>query len=355
MAAVVTAAATLYYLLTPKVDVYVCKAEAFHNSMEYNNPETSSQYELIADYAGNNFLDNFHFWSEDDPTHGTVNYVTREEASARNLTFYHNGTGQWYIKADSTNIVGKGERGRDSVRLESKERFHRGLFVIDVLHMPEGCGTWPAFWMYDEPWPLKGEIDIIENTNLATGNAAAMHTGTNCTMKHVAASAFQGAWNPGLLAQPAADCYVKAAHQTENQGCSLAFRDNTYGRPFNEEGGGIYATLWDSEGVRVWVFKRGCMPQDLVCGRPQPDTWGIPEAHFQLGPDCDEQQHFGNLKIVINLTFCGDWAGTSWLASSCVTKGPSCDRYVRRHPRAFSEAYWRIQNIRVYKDPAQEL
>ena len=44
---------------------------------------------------------------------------------------------------------------RDSVRLEGKRRFNRGLFILDVRHMPAGCGTWPAFWLVDElNWPV---------------------------------------------------------------------------------------------------------------------------------------------------------------------------------------------------------
>ena len=52
---------------------------------------------------------------------------------------------------------------RDSVRLEGKTRFNRGLFLLDVRHMPDGCGVWPAFWMTDEAnWPRNGEVDILE-------------------------------------------------------------------------------------------------------------------------------------------------------------------------------------------------
>ena len=39
---------------------------------------------------------------------------------------------------------------RESIRLEGKQRFNRGLFIIDVRHMPAGCGVWPAFWLTDE-------------------------------------------------------------------------------------------------------------------------------------------------------------------------------------------------------------
>ncbi|NNE03119.1 MAG: glycoside hydrolase family 16 protein, partial [Eudoraea sp.] len=30
------------------------------------------------------------------------------------------------------------------------------------IKMPAGNGMWPAFWTYGDPWPTKGEIDIVE-------------------------------------------------------------------------------------------------------------------------------------------------------------------------------------------------
>jgi hypothetical protein len=55
---------------------------------------------------------------------------------------------------------------RESMRLEGKRPFNRGLFIIDVRHMSAGCGVWPAFWLTDEAnWPVNGEIDIVEGVN----------------------------------------------------------------------------------------------------------------------------------------------------------------------------------------------
>jgi beta-glucanase (GH16 family) len=45
--------------------------------------------------------------------------------------------------------------GRSSIRLTSKKSYDSGLVVIDVNHMPTGCGTWPAFWMVGPDWPNK--------------------------------------------------------------------------------------------------------------------------------------------------------------------------------------------------------
>lgn len=60
-----------------------------------------------------------------------------------------------------------GDGPRDSVRLEGRRRFERGLFLRDVRHMPDGCGVWPAFWLTDEDiWPANGEVDILEGARI---------------------------------------------------------------------------------------------------------------------------------------------------------------------------------------------
>ena len=68
------------------------------------------------------------------------------------------------MRADARSIVHPSARGRDSVRIISNFAYSDSVLVLDVQHMPEGCGTWPAFWTLskDGPWPTGGEIDIIE-------------------------------------------------------------------------------------------------------------------------------------------------------------------------------------------------
>ena len=47
------------------------------------------------------------------------------------------------MASDSTSIASG--RGRDSVRLISKNQYTHGLFVVDLAHMPgNACGMWPA-------------------------------------------------------------------------------------------------------------------------------------------------------------------------------------------------------------------
>jgi hypothetical protein len=50
-----------------------------------------------------------------------------------------------YIGVDYTNteVVTNNGDGRASVRIETKKTYTRGLFVVDLKHMPGGiCGTW---------------------------------------------------------------------------------------------------------------------------------------------------------------------------------------------------------------------
>ena len=66
--------------------------------------------------------------------------------------------------------------------LQSKSQYDAGLFVIDLEHMPTGCGTWPAFWLVGPSWPYGGEIDIIEGVDDTSVVATTLHTNQGCSM-----------------------------------------------------------------------------------------------------------------------------------------------------------------------------
>ena len=161
--------------------------------------------------------------------------------------------------------------------------------------MPYGCGTWPAFWSLGPDWPSHGEIDIIEGVNTNVKNLMSLHTSDNCTTA--------GINETGTLLT--ADCYEGA---NENSGCAVSSIDvDSYGSTFNNEGGGVYAMEWTSQYIRTWFFKRASVPASIINGRPDPSTFGTPDANFEGG--CDIDSHFGNHQIVFDITFCGDYAG----------------------------------------------
>ncbi len=95
------------------------------------------------------------------------------------LCGWGNGEEQWYLP-DNVSV------GDGVLRIEAKRQRHggrqytsgklstEGLFAqkygrIEArMKLPKGAGYWPAFWAMpadsDKPWPLHGEIDILENS-----------------------------------------------------------------------------------------------------------------------------------------------------------------------------------------------
>ena len=158
-------------------------------------PVARTHFVLKDKFVGNDFYSGFQFETADDPTHGRVNYVDKDTAIHNNLTHGkllaltcwacrfivpHESSAtdtKFFMRADSKKIVGKNDRGRDSVRISSWNAYDEAVIVLDLQHMPEGCSTWPAFWTLSQkgPWPNGGEIDIVEGT---------LHTPLNRTCPH---------------------------------------------------------------------------------------------------------------------------------------------------------------------------
>ncbi|KAI5777566.1 concanavalin A-like lectin/glucanase domain-containing protein, partial [Geopyxis carbonaria] len=240
-----------------------------------------------------------------------------------------------FIGADATALA---PNGRKAVRLESKKRYTHGLFLLDATHVPAGCGTWPAFWTFGPNWPSSGEIDIMEGVNNMPENNIALHTSPGCVVT--------GAGGTGAVRTK--NCDVNAAGQPANEGCSTRdLRPSAFGAGFNANRGGLYAMEWNSEAIKVWFFPRGSAPADAMGARPAPENWGPPVAVFQGACNIDER--FREHRIVINTSFCGDWAGSVWGQSAeCAAKAASCVDWVANHPKAFKGAYWRILGLRVF-------
>jgi hypothetical protein len=82
--------------------------------------------------------------------------------------------------------------------------------------------------------------------------------------------------------------------------------------------------------------------------RVNPDNWETPATYFpNTKPDID--RHFTAQSIVINLTFRGDWAGNTYAQSGC---SGTCGDYVNHNPNAFTDAYFDLVFLRIYKRQA---
>lgn len=144
------------------------------------------------------------------------------------------------------------------------------------------------------------------------------------------------------------NCDVNAEGQSQNEGCQIQTQDSrTYGKGFNDNGGGVYATEITSSFINIFFFPRGSIPSDVSGASPDPSSWGKPMAVFK--GDCDISKTFQDLQIVFTNTFCGAWAGNVWSDGQCASKADTCVDYVKNNPSAFQDAYWSVNSLKVYQ------
>lgn len=192
----------------------------------------AKNFYLKDQWRGEDFFKGWNWFTDDDPTHGRVNYVGKDEARSKNLTYgtffsllpkspapssVHHlsrftlfdslvGGGSFIMRADDRAVVDPSARGRDSVRISSQNTYDEAIIVLDLKHMPAGCATWPAFRTKTQagPSPPGAVVDIIEGksqsdsclvflyhssayfrragVNLNKENQATLHTAPNCTI-----------------------------------------------------------------------------------------------------------------------------------------------------------------------------
>ncbi|KAL8980072.1 MAG: hypothetical protein Q9177_005978 [Variospora cf. flavescens] len=302
-------------------------------------------YSLADSYTASNFFDSFIFFDGKDPTNGFVQYKDLKTAAKSGLIAIE-GTGDNAAVYMGVDHKTKDPAGRASVRISSKKSYNHGLFLFDIEHNPGSiCGTWPAFWLLSDSgkWPVGGEIDIFEGVNEQSDNKMTLHTTPGCLIKNTDFS--------GEVETP--NCDVNAPGQGANMGCGILYpkgKAHSYGKSMNAVGGGVYATMWTSQDIRVYYFPRSSIPKDITMGKPDPPKWGMPAAKFAAG--CNIDQHFSGLNIIFNTAFCGDWAGDAsvWDKSRCKAKAPTCKEYVQNNPEAFKDAYWMIRSVKVYQE-----
>ena len=293
---------------------------------------------LTDNYSGHNFFNNFQAFTDADPTGGFVQYHNYQIAvSNKNVGTVANYQNASYMGVDAVNVM---TSGRPSVRITSNKSYNHGLFMADIAHMPGGtCGVWPAFWLVGPDWPSNGEIDILEGANAQLSNQMTLHTGDDCLIG-----------TTGYLGKAVTlNCNTRAPDQPENAGCGIVSQDNkSYGAGFNQIGGGVYAMHWNSSAIAIWFWPRSSIPSDISSGNPDPSTWPAPMSLFT--GSCDIDKNFKNLQIVFDTTFCGQWAGKHWANSTCASKASTCEEYVGQNPKAFADAYWLVNYVKVFDE-----
>ncbi|KAF8912952.1 concanavalin A-like lectin/glucanase domain-containing protein [Gymnopilus junonius] len=308
---------------------------------------SSSPWKLISSYQGNSFFDGWDFFTDPDPTEGIVQYIDQNTAVTSGLLEI-NSQGNAVMRVETTPVVSGNRR---SIRITTQTQFTGGLVVMDSVHIPTGCGTWPAFWTNGPDWPAGGEIDIVEGVGDYTNDQATIHTNVGCTLSSSTPSVLDisGSIVGGT------NC---AAQTTGNQGCGIrAATNNSFGSGFNSNGGGVYAMKWDSTGIAVYFFPRGSEPGDITARAPQPDSWGAALARWPAA-SCDPFKFFTNHSAIFDTTLCGQWAGAVWDTAgipgqeqSCAqrTGVSTCEAFVRANGAAMQEAYWEVKSVMIYQ------
>ncbi|KZT30404.1 glycoside hydrolase family 16 protein [Neolentinus lepideus HHB14362 ss-1] len=327
------------------------------SSFEYDKNGSSFLWVIQDTYEGQSFFDRFGFYSDSDPTHGTVTYVNASTAFSSGLAYVTNDN-KVIMKGDNSTWLPEGtDRSRSvpavhivgsnvfilincSVRVSSYAQYNTGLFILDVDRAPWGCGVWPAFWTVGSgQWPYTGEIDIVEGVHDNQHNQVTWHTGENCTLTPTANFTGTIVQTNG---QDNLNCY---GNTNDNAGCGITeWSRASYGPTFDAQGGGVFAMKWDDEGIAVWSFYRAAVPADVVDGQPNPSGWPEPDAALDPA-GCDPIANFVNHSIVFDITFCGDWAGNSYTTSGC--PGTCAERLM--DPSNFVNASWIINTLKVYK------
>ncbi|KAG8982997.1 hypothetical protein FRB94_008174 [Tulasnella sp. JGI-2019a] len=301
-------------------------------------PASTATYSIADTYIGPSFLTGFTHQAIPDPTNGRVNYTDQAFALAKNLTFVSSDT--LIMRADYTTVLSASGPGRNSVRIQSNKQYTTSVTIVNLRHMPQGCATWPAFWMTSstQPWPDAGEIDIIEGVNDVVPNTSTLHTLQGCTMSNATIT------QTGTL--ETTDCYWQ---DNGNAGCGTQPKKaNNYGPALNAVGGGWYITEKTSTHINIWFWARNdaTVPASVLngAGTIKIADLGEPYANFS-NASCDMNTFFGPEAIIINLTLCGDWAGNVY-PSTCPK---TCVDHVNQDPADFANAYWDIASVRVYE------
>ncbi|KAF8508249.1 hypothetical protein BU17DRAFT_56797, partial [Hysterangium stoloniferum] len=313
----------------------------------------------VREYAGDTFFDD-NLWTYyglfDNLTNGDVIYVDRDTAMNGGLT-YVSGQSTAIIRVDNYTTVPFNFK-RNTVRITSNDFYDQGsLWIFDAIHLPFGCSVWPAWWSKatTSPYTTIGEIDIIENINLAQTNQMALHTTPGCF--HTSAPAQPGASG----ADP--DCSTPS-------GCLVSDLDpRSWGQNFAAAGGGIFATQFDFTGIYIWFWSRADVPATLLpSAQVTPldiSQWGPPTASY-LAATCNISQFFTPQQLVLNIDLCVTRrAGVpSIYQSTCGNEPPNdpTNPVSSQNPRIpacyadnvvgpgsrYDNAYFEINHIRTY-------
>ena len=141
-----------------------------------NNPDNSNDdsdndnkdWELVWEDEFNGDLSDWNIW-EGGAFNNEIQLYQKEQLTTNNgiLTI---STRKENVSGD-TNPFDDTQKDFEYVsgRIETKVQYgpsdtngEQNYRFMARIKLPKGFGMWPAFWSYADPWPTKGEIDVLE-------------------------------------------------------------------------------------------------------------------------------------------------------------------------------------------------
>ncbi|KAF8830521.1 hypothetical protein HHX47_DHR2000957 [Lentinula edodes] len=289
----------------------------------------AATYTVSDTYTGQDFLNSFTVQNIPDPTNGRVNYVDAATAKNDNLTFA--SATNFIARADFTTILDPNGPGRNSVRLLSNKQY--GLGRTSTICQKDAV-----------PGLLSGLLEIKETIgqlpSVSSLKGDSLYNSPSEQRGSIMLALIKGRFIPVQIVQ----CPPLEQKQERLSNLIVTLH---FGPTFNSNGGGWYAMELTDDFVKIWFWARGTsVPSDVSGGSSTIDTdnWGTPVAYFP-NTSCSISSHFGPQNIIINLTFCGDWAGAVYSSSGCPS---TCVDYVNNNPAEFENAYFDFLSLKAY-------
>lgn len=362
-------------------------------------PDTDVNYEnyfFALDFENNQYelteFEKYFFttFPHDDPTLGNVNYDRMKWINDDMIKLLESDGLYGFIKSRNDSL------GFDSFRFTSKPYYNLNKNAQKILFVfkgkfPSAHGVWPAWWLngsrqeewlykesiqsvsdkfldrysgigefYNTPspvnctdWPAAGEVDIVETIN---GNNIIHNTIHTCPQM------CDSEWNNNGIIINCAN-----ANLTDpNSGCS--------GKSYNVSSPeGTFACLWQNNSFHYYYWDSEADVRSNggpLSSSPDPESWKQSNLKnqvrlFEGSVECNEESHkawqcetckgrnkceFKNLKMVINITLCGIWAGYEF--DETKNSLDNCREYVLGKGReSIDNQYIKIEYVSVSNLP----
>ena len=312
-----------------------------------------ASYKLIKKLNGGQIKEGFDYDTSPDPYGGAVNYRKSDEFTGLENEFLSTST----------------ETEIEFFRLESKDSFSNGLFIMDVQHIPYGCGAMPYFAIMENgDTSGRKKWGIVECVNKAETPRSSVAYDSSSTCQLTAQNGFDQ-----KSFHPISDMSTNPPTQdTSKMINSVALSNGFSGETFNRNGGGYYIGEWNPDvGFKVWVISQGdfknenksafiesfknessIITTDLLKDIP-------PHAFFKFTSNGGECLKEGKIKIGISLCGNNKWVQSNWNSPNSQCKmdnkdysSDACLNQLQSEDGRFTDVVkgrWKIRSIAYYE------